>query len=194
MAKKSLDELYVKALAAAKEQKAAVKAENIRRYGSEKAARKVSPIYRAYPSAKVLKLALVDGTWYSVDKVHGDPQSWDKKKLFFFGIGSGYDIVRILIKADNEQAAIEAAEDKYPKFFFTKIISRKALEQLEKKGGTRWDENPDNYRFIESIGKWGLPEEDIRIMGKVSRYVPSAATTENSREAILPDGTKVEYA
>lgn len=186
---KNIDELYVKALEAAKRETKRSKEENIHRYG-EKGVRKVSPVYRDNPSQKKLKLALVDGQWYTVSNVHKDPHSWKNSK-FFFGIGSGFDIIRVLIQADSLEDAWTAGQEKYPKLFFTKIITGRQYDKLD---GDDWEENPDNYEFIESLGKWGLRDEDIRIAKEAKEYVSNAVQAEpHSRKAILPDGRQVEY-
>lgn len=193
---KKLDESFLKALAAAKQEKLEVKQENIRRYGSEKAAKKISPIYRAHPEKSTIKLALVPGKigeqWFSVHKIYRDPSSW-KKIPFFFGIGQGYDISRILVFADSLEDAYTAGEEKYPHLFFTKVISNRQYAKLEENPDDSWEGNPEHYHFIESKNKWGLPDEDIRIAKKAERYVPTAVKID-SRTAIIPDGSKVDYA
>lgn len=191
MSKKKLDEAFQRAMSAAKQEQKRSRAENIRRYGGEKEARKVSPIYRDLPGQKVLRLAKVNGDWFSVHrKALVDPDSW-KGEYYFFGIGSGFDILRIVVKADSLEEAMEHAENKLPKLFFTKVITTR---QYDKLSGDDWETDPDNYHFIESLGKWGLPEEDIRIAKKVTEYVPTAAQAKPyTNTAILPDGRKVEY-
>lgn len=189
-----IDKLYLKALDAAKKEQARSKAENIRRYGSEKEARKISPVYRDLPAQKVLRLAKVDDEWFSIyRKPLVDPKAW-KSQYFFFGIGFGYDITRIIVKANSLDQAFEYAAEKLPKLFFTKIITSRQYRKLEENPGDIWENDPENYHFIEDLGKWGLPEQDIRIAKPVTEYVPTAVQSEAfSHTAILPDGRQVEY-
>ena len=185
---------FVEKLTAAKQAVREAHAENVRRYGSEAAARKASPIYKQLASTKPIKLALVDGTWYQVYRVHKDQNSYDDdNRAFFFGVGSGYDIIRVLVMASSFEEAVEAAENKWPDTFFTKLLTPKQYEKLEADPGDDWESNPENYRFVEDAGKWGLPEEDIRIAKEVDVYAPTAVQI-GTREAMLPDGETVEYA
>lgn len=188
---KKIDELFIKALDAAKTKRKETK--TMRDKAGIKR-RQIAPTYM-YPAQKILKLAKVKGTWYYVERYSKDPNSWKEDSIFFFGPGSGFDISRIAIKANDFESAMEHAENKYPHLFFTKTITNKQFRKLEEDPGDGWESDPENYRFIESKGKWGLPEQDIRIAGKVEEYIPTAVQSDDhSREAILPDGRKVEYA
>lgn len=193
MSRKKKHPAFVEKMAAAKQAVREAHAENVRRYGSEAAARKMSPMYKALPSTKPIKLALVDGTWYQVYRVHKDPHGYDGDRAFFFGIGSGYDIVRVLVMASSFDDAVEAAENKWPDEFFTKLLTPKQFEKLEAEPGDDWESNPENYRFVEDAGKWGLPQEDIRIAKEADVYAPTAVKID-TRTAMLPDGETVEYA
>jgi hypothetical protein len=72
---------------------------------------------------------------------------------------------------------------------FSEIISRKALDKLEGKDPSE----AERYTFIESLGKWGLPEEDIRIFKKVTEFVRGAKKIRAHADIYrLPDGRIVE--
>jgi len=172
----------------------AARKENIARFGSARAAKKAGFYSKAHPPVKTIKLARVKGDWFQPSKVLTDPHAYEPKKAWFFGVGNGYSITGVMVKSDNESNAVEAAEEKYPHLFFTKLLTHKQYAKLEENPGDGWEENPEHYRYIEGVNKFGLPEEDIRIFAKVEVYVPSAVKVDEfSREAILPDGTKVEY-
>jgi hypothetical protein len=53
-----------------------------------------------------------DGGWMIVDKSLGEPGDGT---AWFIGVGTGFDILRLLVHdADNEQDALEAAEEEWP--------------------------------------------------------------------------------
>jgi hypothetical protein len=123
-------------------------------------------------------LALVDGTWFDVNHLKGrkeDGRPW------FFGLGQGYDITRFLVYADSGESAIDIAENAWPRFFFSEIRSPKRVP----------DEEQDEWRFIESIGKLGKPEEDVRIF-KQAEEVAHHATPLGDGLYRLRDGRVVE--
>jgi hypothetical protein len=129
-------------------------------------------------------LALVDGTWFVVDRYRKDPESYsDKPKPYFIGIGSGYDIHRYLIVADDESAAIEAAEYLWPRALFSDIKSPKRVKPDEE----------DEYTYIERLGKMGKREEDIRIFKRAREFVSNAVKIDpHGSDYRLPDGRIIE--
>ena len=123
-------------------------------------------------------LVLVDGTWYDVNHSKGrneDGPAW------FFGLGSGYDITRFVVHAEHAEDAIEIAEDTWPRFFFSEI---KAPSRVP-------EEEQDEWRFIESLGKLGKPEEDVRIFKQAEEVAHHAVPLGNSLYR-LTDGRVVE--
>ena len=103
-------------------------------------------------------LALVGNEWFYVSHVRGRADD-GYNKPFFIGIGNGYDITRFIIWAPNQDEAVDVAETSYPRFFFTEIIAPQKLKRLIADG----TEDENDWRFIESMGKLGKPEQDIRI-------------------------------
>jgi hypothetical protein len=128
-------------------------------------------------------VALVDGTWYDVNHVQGRKidSYGDPATAWFFGLGQGYDITRFLVYADRGEDAIEIAEDTWPKFFFSEI---KAVSRVP-------EEEQDEWRFIESISKFGKPEEDVRIFKKAEQVAHHAVPVGNNLYR-LTDGRVVE--
>jgi len=102
-------------------------------------------------------LALVSGEWFYVSHVRG--KSDDFNKPYFFGVGNGYDITRFVVWAPNQEEAVNVVEETWPRFFFTEIVSPEKLERLVASG----NEVEDDWRFIEGLGKFGKPEQDIRL-------------------------------
>jgi hypothetical protein len=128
-------------------------------------------------------VALVEGTWYDVNHVKGrktDDFS-DPATAWFFGLGQGYDITRFIVYSDRSEDAIEIAEDTWPKFFFSEIRAASRVPEEEQ----------DEWRFIESLGKLGKPEEDVRIFKEADEVAHHAVPLGNSLYR-LPDGRVVE--
>lgn len=108
-------------------------------------------------------LALVNGEWFYVNHVRGKSDDGFNKP-YFIGTGNGYDITRFLIWARNQEEAVDIAENTWPRFFFTDITTPQKLEKLVEAG----QEDENDWRFIEDIGKVGKPEEDIRMFEMAS--------------------------
>ena len=128
-------------------------------------------------------LALVDGTWYDVNHVKGrktDPYG-DPSAAWFFGLGQGYDITRFVVYAERAEDAIEIAEDSWPRFFFSEIKATSRVPEDEQ----------DEWRFIESLGKLGKPEEDVRIFKQAEEVAHHAVPLGNSLYR-LSDGRVIE--
>lgn len=106
-------------------------------------------------------LALANGEWFYVNHVRGRSDG-GYNKPYFIGAGSGYDITRFVVWAPNQEEAIDIAENTWPRFFFTEIVTPGKLERLVENG----TEDEGDWRFIESIGKLGKPEQDIRMFEK----------------------------
>ena len=106
-------------------------------------------------------LALVGGEWYYVNHIRGRSDD-GYNKPYFIGVSSGYDITRFVVWAPNQDEAATIAEETWPRFFFTEIIAPQKLERLIANG----TEDENDWRFIEGIGKFGKPEEDIRLFEK----------------------------
>jgi hypothetical protein len=128
-------------------------------------------------------LALVDGTWYDVNHVKGRKTDdfGDPATAWFFGLGQGYDITRFLVYSDRGEAAIEIAEDAWPRFFFSEIRAASSVPEEEQ----------DDWQYIESLGKLGKPEEDVRIFNQAEEVAHHAVPLGNSLYR-LTDGRVVE--
>ena len=128
-------------------------------------------------------MALVDGTWYDVNHVKGRKTDTfgDPATAWFFGLGQGNDITRFVVYADRAEDAIEIAEDSWPKFFFSEIRAASRVPEEEQ----------DEWRFIESLGKLGKPEEDVRIFKEAYEVAHHAIPLGNSLYR-LPDGRVIE--
>ena len=128
-------------------------------------------------------LALVNGTWYDVNHTKGRKTDdfGDPATAWFFGLGNGYDVTRFLVYADRAENAIEIAEDSWPKFFFSEIRAASRVPEEEQ----------DEWRFIESLGKLGKPEEDVRIFKEAYEVAHHAIPLGNSLYR-LPDGRVIE--
>ena len=129
-------------------------------------------------------LALVDGTWYDVNHTKGRKTDdfGDPATAWFFGLGNGYDVTRFLVYADRAENAIEIAEDSWPKFFFSEISAASRVPEEEQ----------DEWRFIESLGKLGKPEEDVRIFKEAEEVAHHAVPVGGNSLYRLPDGRVVE--
>lgn len=119
-------------------------------------------------------VALVDGQWYEVGNVLKG-----EGKPFLIGVGNGYSMIRFVVFARSEDDAYELAEQKWPKVFFNDITSKPPK-----------DDALDVY-YIESIGKWGTREQDIRMLKRVKEFHSNSVNVGNHLYR-LKDGRVVE--
>lgn len=128
-------------------------------------------------------LVLVDGTWMEADKVAGRRDS-DYNKPYVIAVGMGFSATVLLVWAHSDDEAVEVAEDRWPHLLFGETL---------RKGQEPPPEEEEEWTWIDSLGKWGKREEDIRFF-KVAEDVSQAKSLGSGRLYRLTDGRVVEVA
>lgn len=123
-----------------------------------------------------------DVQWIEVDHIAGkreDGYPW------LIAVGNSFSTTIFLVWADHQETAVEIAEERWPKSFFSEIVKNPP----ENEDG----EVEEGYDFISSLGKWGKREEDIRFFVEASE-VSLAKQLGQDRLFRLTDGRVVEVA
>lgn len=133
---------------------------------------------------KNVKVARLNSEWLTVDSVKGDKSDG---RPYLIGPGVGYDVHRLVVFASSEDEAYEIAQETWPKSMYSEFISRKKLDKLA-------EENPEEterYEYVSKLNRWGIPEEDIRILKAAKEFYRNAKEI-GLHLYRLPDGRIIE--
>jgi hypothetical protein len=144
---------------------------------------------------KRVNLALVDGTWYKIDRVHNEtgtrPSRGKDYRIVFLGVSMGYDMGRYVViteRFNSVEVAVEIAQNKWPHMFYEELISGPKMSKLEKKD----PEEAERYEFVESVAKWGIPESNVWLREAREFTGGAIKIMRHSDLYRLPDGRVVE--